>query len=256
MTRPQELLAVLRTAVSEAVSGETVIAVSYSGGLDSSVIAALASEVCDVRAYSCATEGSFDARNVERCAQEEHLTLTMIRMTPADVAHYVKRTASVLGSLGPVPIAYTLPILRVLDECSERTVLLGSGADELFGGYAKYSLLPEPEAAMAKDLSKMESELRLMGSYAETKGKRLASPFTARPVIDFASALPTDRKISKDARKIVLREAAAVLRLPSSTRPKKAAQYSSGILREMQRQAKAARLTLGEWTARISAVHR
>lgn len=250
MTDAERLVEVLRGAVAGSLSGEEVVAVSYSGGLDSSVIARLASEIAEVRAYTCAVPGSFDDRNAGACANEEGLILTLVRLEPREVKAYVKLAAGILQSMDPVEVAYTVPILRVVDVSTERATALGSGADELFAGYARYADMDEPAKAMADDIRKMRAELDRTESYARSKGKTLAAPFTAEPVIAFASTLPLERKLSGDSRKIILREAAKLLGLPSSTRPKKAAQYSSGVLKEMERQAKADGLVLREWVSR------
>ncbi len=251
MSESDELLELLRHAVAKELAGELAAAVSYSGGLDSSVIARLASGVAHVKAYSCVTKGSFDSRNVRSCADEEHLEAAVIEMTPEDVPRYVVRAATVLGSCEPVPVSYTIPVLRVIDESSERTILVGSGADELFGGYSRYGSERLPEEAMTKDLAKMKAELSKLASYAGSRGKTVSAPFVVDAVVDFASRLPLELKVSGPGRKVILRQVAGLLGLPSSARPKKAAQYSSGVLKEMERLAKAEGLDLREWTRRI-----
>jgi asparagine synthase (glutamine-hydrolysing) len=49
-------------------------------------------------------------------------------------------------------------------------------------------------------------------------------------------------------RKLVLREVAVLLGLDAHDRPKKAAQYSSGIMREMERLARKEGMSMSEWT--------
>ena len=252
VAEPDELLSLLRGAIESAIEDKSAVAVGYSGGVDSSVVARLASENHKVRAYCCATEGSFDGRNVTQCADGEHLLLKLIIMSPADLRRYVRKVSSALGTSEPIPIAYTMPLVRVIDECVERVVIVGGGADELFGGYSKYGTAKDPQGAMTKDLAKMRLEIGKLETYASSVGKALAAPFIVDPVVEFANRLPLSKKLSPAGRKLVLRECATLLGLPSCSRPKKAAQYSSGILKEMERQAKADRLDLRAWTESAS----
>jgi len=49
---------------------------------------------------------------------------------------------------------------------------------------------------------------------------------------------------------VILKDVAKLLKMQSSERPKKAAQYSTGILRLMESLAKSNRTSLREWTCK------
>lgn len=251
VTTPEGLLTVMRKAVTSAIGGERRVAVAYSGGLDSSLIARLARDSAEVSCYTCAMAGSFDSENVPGFAEEDGLDLTMVLVQPRDLGSLVARTGRLVESSDPVRIAYTIPVICVLERCEERTVLVGSGADEIFGGYAKYSTATDPKSSMRKDLAKMLEEDLVLRIVAKTLGKRLESPYVCEETLALSDSLPMALKISGNDRKVLLRKAAASLGLCSHDRPKKAAQYSSGLMKGMKGQASSSHLTLSDWVGQL-----
>jgi asparagine synthase (glutamine-hydrolysing) len=248
----EDLLNLLRRSTRKIIGEQTRVAVAYSGGVDSSVVAALAREIADVECYTCVVKSSFDALNAPRRAREERIDLRIIDLGPERLTEEIHNAAEILDTPNPVEIAYTIPLLVVLRESSERIVLSGNGADELFAGYSKYVSSQNPEAAMASDRDKMLNESSRIQKWSSEIGKRLGLPFVDDDVVSLSIATPLDHKISSSERKIILREVARQLGLPSSDRPKKAAQYSSGILRLMERIAKKDGLSTAEWTEGIA----
>ena len=118
-------------------------------------------------------------------------------------------------------------------------MMLGQLADELFGGYAKYerALVGRgPEAAasmMAADVRDCGVRGFLRDELACSRWVEPSFPFADRRVAEFGLSLPVELKISAGVRKAVLREAAVRLGVPEvvAMRQKKAAQYSSGVLK-------------------------
>jgi asparagine synthase (glutamine-hydrolysing) len=86
--------------------------------------------------------------------------------------------------------------------------------------------------------------LQVMGTEREWRlashfGKVIRHPFLHRDVVEFAQVLPISECIDQGERKKILREVAALLDLgPVVSRPKKAAQYGSGVMKEMKAEAK------------------
>ncbi len=252
MTDATQLLAVLRSSMRKLAGEEEVVAVAYSGGLDSSIVVALAKELTRTTGYTCAIPGSFDDKHVAEAAQHDGVGTKTIHLTDEELTYYVRRAASVLGTLNPGSIAYTIPILCVLDKCEEDLLLVGSGADELFGGYAKYQASTDPEAAMSSDLVKSMAEAQLLQAEAARLGKRVGFPFTDESVVMAALSVPVHDKVDISGRKLILREVGRALQLHSADRPKKAAQYSSGVLKEMERLAASARMEFHDWTTMVA----
>lgn len=247
----EALLEILRKGVKRLVGDESRIAVAYSGGIDSSIIAAIAGEFASVECYTCSVDGSFDALNAVQRGQEEGLNPHQIVLGPERLPAEVAAASHAIDDHRPVPIAYTIPILMVIEESKERLVLAGSGADELFGGYSKYLSLKDPEAAMAIDLQKMSHEVHRFRTWTAEIGKRLELPFLDESVVRFARTVPLSDKIEQSERKVILKDVAKLLGLPSDIRPKRAAQYSSGVLRLMQKTAKQSGVSPAEWTRQV-----
>jgi asparagine synthase (glutamine-hydrolysing) len=247
---PEKLLSVLRDATKRAVGNEERVAVAYSGGLDSSIVAALSIEITATKCYTCAVRGSHDADVVGALARGQGVDWEPIELRPEGVTARVKQASLALETVDPSRIAYTIPLIGVLEKASERLVLAGTGADELFGGYAKYTESEDPSAQMREDLEKMRREAAMVRM--AFSGKRLALPFEDGRVVELASGLPLDAVIGPSGNKLVLRDVARHLGLESHSRPKKAAQYSSGVLKEMRRQAKECGVQLGEWVRNVA----
>ncbi len=247
------LLRILRDAVRDYVADADRVAVAYSGGLDSALVERLAREMARTVCYTSAVPGSHDHRRAPVCAAEEGADVRMITLDGPSVRALVSEASAAIGSTDPMRVAYSIPIVSVIGSAEERVVLTGSGADELFGGYAKYLSDDDPSASMTRDTKKMQLENGLLQRYAESRGRRLAAPFALPEVVAHAGTLPAGRKLRGAERKVILREAAMSLGVLSHDSPKKAAQYSSGVLKEMRRMAKAEGRDLREWTEAVAA---
>ena len=115
-------------------------------------------------------------------------------------------------------------------------ILLGQLADELFGGYMKYSLrAQESEASavqmMERDVAASAERAFVRDELACARFAEVRFPFADKRLADFALAIPLSYKIRGTERKVVLRAAASMLGLPEELvrAPKKAAQYSTGL---------------------------
>jgi len=226
-------------AVKARVKGMSKVAVAFSGGLDSSIIASCAKRRCKVVACSVHSAGSRDSTAARGAAE-----LLGVELLQQEVdASAVERELSQLElpfAASPMDRAlwciYSLASRAAADAGAE-AILLGQLADELFGGYAKYQrALAEGGPQLAASL--MEADVLGCGMRGFVRDEAACCrwleprfPFADARVLDFGKGLPVDFRVRRGERKAVLRLAARFLEVPHelSRAPKKAAQYSSGI---------------------------
>jgi asparagine synthase (glutamine-hydrolysing) len=228
-------------AVRRRVRGRKMVAVAFSGGLDSSVVAICASKHSQVVACSASARGSVDATIARETADALNLEYASATLDRTGVKEELKKMEL---PFNPTDMDRALwcvysKVSQVAREAGAELVMLGQLADELFGGYAKYerALVGRgPEAAasmMAADVRDCGVRGFLRDELACSRWVEPSFPFADRRVAEFGLSLPVELKISAGVRKAVLREAAVRLGVPEvvAMRQKKAAQYSSGVLK-------------------------
>ncbi len=247
MPQVATLLRSIEQSVIDAVADQSAVAVAYSGGLDSSLLAVLARRTVEVTCYTACAPESYDAKGAPASAAADGLTLETIELTDDDIRRVAAQAASVFGSSDTVRIGYTVPLLSVIHASRERTILVGNLADELFAGYAKYTSADDLAALMRVDLEKALREIEGLVHYAKCEHKAVVAPFASERVVEQAVSTPPSLMIGPQGRKLTLRDVAREIGLSAPDRPKKAAQYSSGVSKARERMAKADGLTLHAW---------
>ena len=226
-------------AVAEAVGGESKVAVAFSGGLDSSIVARCAGTHARVVACTAFVRGAGDGARSRTGAEALGLELVTTELTQ-EFAEGALQGLSLPFSLSLMDRSlwclYTA-VAKSARESGARVLLLGQLADELFGGYAKYveGLREKGEEAARR---MMDADFREYASRGKVRDTGACShwveprlPFEARELVELASSIPTSYMIHDGVRKAVLRRAAVMLGVPEeqATAAKKAAQYSSGV---------------------------
>jgi len=240
MAGAEDMLKVLERAVGEECD-EAEVGVLFSGGLDSTVLARLASARCQVLLYTIGVPESHDLKVAEETASDLDMPWEGILLDRKDILSALPRISDIIGTDNPLVLSFEMPLYIVSAKAKERLLISGQGADELFGGYARYARMSEAELALSMDHDLkglltvgMERERRL----AEHFGKVIRHPYLHRVVVEMAQHLPMSERIHEGERKKVLRDVATLLQLgPVAARPKKAAQYGSGVMREMKSEA-------------------
>ena len=242
-----ELASLIEESVSSRVHGRGRVAVSFSGGLDSSILAMVAAKHADVVLCSAYASGSRDEGQSGRAAD-----LLGLRLETALLDE--KTLAKMSGEADLPPGEATVMdkalwcIYSTTSELAKRsearTILLGQLADELFGGYMKYAVKAREEGAaaaermMAGDVRACADRGFLRDEAACSASCEVRFPYADGRIASFAAGLPLDYKIRDGERKAVLRAAALELGLPEelASAPKKAAQFSSGASKLLKRQ--------------------
>jgi len=176
----------LQTAVQRRMMADVPVGAFLSGGLDSSTVVGLMSELReDIRTFSVAftddaNDESEEARYVADHFGTDHHEVT-VDLDHADVfgdavRHYGE----------PLPDPAVLPTMVLAEHAREhvKVVQTGSGADELFAGYWMHRSIPR-HRRLAGWLP--DATYRLLGHVADH------TPESYRPYLRYAASLGSDR---------------------------------------------------------------
>jgi len=243
----------LYNSVSQLCTNE--IAIMFSGGLDSSALAFIANKICDVELFSIGLPESKDIKWVRRAGELLGLNVEVKTVRQSELDYYLIRTIEAIEDVDPLKILIGVPIFIVSEFIHDNgysIAMAGQGADELFGGYAKYLKMPpdELERALFDDvynISIVNLERDDHISMANSIDLRL--PYLHDDVIKFALRLPTRFKIYNGIRKYILRKTAEKMGVPKEIvyAEKKAIQYSTGISKYFEKKAKKLGMDLREY---------
>lgn len=249
----------LEAAVGRLVKGRR-IAVAFSGGLDSGLVAAIASRYAiSVKLYTAGFEGAYDVRAAREVSDRLGLEWEHILLEEEALTDSLKEAVRITGTADPLTLAFEIPLFHVMSACSEEHVATGQGADELFAGFAKYLGLSAAELTSAReeDMRRLSTstsvhERGLAGYFR----KELINPFMERDLIETVDGLGIGAVMpaGPGGRKALLKEVAVVQGVPFlADAEKKAAQYGSGAMAALKRICKAEGIGYRELIARICA---
>lgn len=241
----EDLMSSLSSSVAHSIKEADEIGILFSGGLDSSLIALLAkkAEEAKITLYTVGTPGSHDMSNGQRAAQLMGLKWIKIEIPPEQITKVIPKLAKIIGSHHPVKISFELPMFFAMANIKEELIISGQGADELFGGYARYLKMEKEElmAALKRDIDLLITKnIEMEFALAQHFNKILKLPYLQEDVVRIANEIPIDYKVKNGERKIILKKVALKLGLPEKivNQDKKAAQYSSGVIKELRKAAK------------------
>jgi len=212
--------------------------VALSGGVDSALVAALARRECVV----VGVEGSHDLKRAKAVATVLDLSLNTAIIDPRRIEEALVEVLAVIPRANPVDasIAATLYFVAewARDHGYER-ILAGQGADELFGGYARYLETETLGMDLERDFQGLAVQAARDQAVADLFGAYFSLPYLDVRVVRAAMAIPPEEKVKEGVRKRPLREVAAMY-MPNDVAhyEKKAMQYGSGVMREMKRLAR------------------
>lgn len=211
--------------------------VAFSGGVDSALVAHLAGREC----VAVGLPGSHDLKRARLAAHELELILHEVHIDPAEIEEALAAVLPAIPDKDPVnaSIAATLYfVCRWAGENDVKRILAGQGADELFGGYSRYLHTQTLAEDMEKDFQRLPRQLARDQAVAGLFGAYFSLPYMDGRVVAAARAIPARMRIVDGIRKRPLR-AVAARHLPAAIAwyEKKAMQYGSGVMKEMDRLA-------------------
>jgi asparagine synthase (glutamine-hydrolysing) len=212
-------------------------AVALSGGVDSALVAALAR----LPAVVVGLEGSHDRRRALALAEKLGIPCDAVSVTEREVEGALQEVVALLGNPNPVDASIAATevfVARWAEEQGIHRVLTGQGADELFGGYARYLETDDLADALERDVADLPRQVARDGAVAAHYGTAFSPPYLDLRVVAAARAIPPGEKVGDGVRKAPLRKVAERHIPPEFARAeKKAMQYGSGIWKTIQRLA-------------------
>ncbi|MFI8326245.1 asparagine synthase (glutamine-hydrolyzing) [Streptomyces sp. NPDC085529] len=143
----------LRSEVGRLLVADVPVALITSGGLDSSLVTALAAEYGPVHTFNIAYRGAwpFDERHFAReVAERAGATHHQVEIDPAGFPELLEDTVWHLGQPNADPIALsTFALFRAVRDAGFTVALTGDAADEVFGGYERMRVAAERATAGA-----------------------------------------------------------------------------------------------------------
>ena len=233
MAKYEELGRAIEESVRKASMGKEV-AVAFSGGMDSGLVAALAKKYArSVTCYTCGTDDSFDVQAGRELAEKLELPWVHCRIGEDTIEGDIRELIQATKVSDPFTISYELQLFTVCRKAHEPVILSGQGSDEYFGGCAR-TVDDDDEAYQAvmdwgvERLMKVSVPCEL--AIASHFRKKLFYPYLDGEVVRQVGLVDPDeiRPRSLEDRKMVLKTVASDLGFPLlAHRTKKASQYGS-----------------------------
>ena len=249
-------IALLRKALEDAVHRQLMSDVPYgvllSGGLDSSIISAVAKKYAAKRIESGDTQeawwpqlhsfavglvGSPDLAAAKKVAEHIGTIHHEIHFTVQEGLDAVRDVIYHLETYDVTTVRASTPMFllaRVIKSMGVKMVLSGEGSDELFGGYLYFHKAPDAKALHDETVRKL-SKLHLYDCLRANKalcawGVEGRVPFLDKEFMDVAMRINPKDKMSGDERmeKWVLRKAFEDY-LPESVAWRQKEQFSDGV---------------------------
>lgn len=232
-----ELAELLKNSILQTL--EDKVAVAFSGGVDSSLIATVAKKAANVELFTAGMPGAQDVEYAEKVAAELKLPLVKCMLEENEVVADYKECYR-LSPNDFLKVELLVPVYRLAREAKAHghsVLLFGSGSEELFVGYERYYAYEKTgqdlDAYLKEEFKELQRrEIAWIGKVCRHFGIEARFPFYNQKLANYVFTIPLELRMEDyELKKGVLREAAAFLGVPDTAvkRKKKALQYGSGI---------------------------
>ncbi|EKF85052.1 asparagine synthase (glutamine-hydrolyzing) [Methanobacterium formicicum] len=234
----------IRESVKKRTRGLDKVGILFSGGVDSTLLAVLCADLgIETELYAVGSEGSPDRVFASKVAEYIGLPLHIRMVDEGVVREYIPRVLSAIEEWNVMKLGVGMTAYLAAEMAhhhGQRVILSGQGADELFAGYHRYlSFYQQKGEEAQEDLQNDVANLYHVNLERDDKVTMASSvelrvPYLDLQIINMAMNIPMYYKINgpdDKLRKCILREVANQMGVPFEIvkRPKKAAQYGSGI---------------------------
>ncbi|MGC9516105.1 MAG: asparagine synthase (glutamine-hydrolyzing) [Methanomicrobiales archaeon] len=231
-------------AVKKRIRDLDNVGIIFSGGVDSTILAKIVKDLgVEPTLYSVGHQDSVDLKFSKKSASILELPLKYHTIDVEEVKKYLIPVLEAIEDFNVMKLGVGMPAYiasKMAHEDGFKVMLSGQGADELFGGYHRYLEYYAQKGEAAQEdlihdvLNLYHVNLQRDDAVCMANSVELRVPYLDKDIINMAMNIPMKYKIKNEndnLRKWVLREVAAEIGVPPVIvkRPKKAAQYGSGI---------------------------
>ncbi len=233
-------------AVKDRIKDNEPVGIFFSGGLDSSLIAAICKK--NKIKFTCYTVGfqdgnmevPEDVKHAKEVAKHIKLDDEEFKVKIFDlkeIEEILKKTAMILKdvpnkdninqivNLGVAAVEIAAHSISK----KEKYFFSGIGSEEIYAGYDRHKNNPTNQECFNGLLKMYERDLLRDSAVAKKLGFSFLTPFLDKELIKYSLSIPIDYKIKEKGSKMILRKAALPYLKNFSERPKKAAQYGSSF---------------------------
>ncbi len=254
------------SAVEKRVENIVNIGLIFSGGVDSTILAVILKDIAEkrekdenlkplhIKLYAVGLENSQDISFSKRIAEDLGLELKTVIIDEEIIRNSVEDVLTAIEDANIMKLGVGMTIYlatKAIHEDGIKVALSGQGADELFGGYNRYLKHFEDntlfdayfnlDEEIYHDIANLyHVNLERDDAVSMANGVELRVPFLDKEVINLALDIPGKFKIKNNEdllRKHIIRDLALDIGVPEyiALRPKKAAQYGSGINKKLKK---------------------
>ena len=206
----------LESAVEKRLMSERPVSFFLSGGLDSSLIAAIGAKYLKkIETFSIGIGDSPDLKAAKEVSTFINSKHTEVRFTTSEAKAVLTDVIYALETYDCTTIRASVPMYILSKHVSTKTgnkvILSGEGADELFGGYLYFHNAPTNQEFQDETLRLLDNvhahDVLRADRCTASHGLELRVPFFDRALVQYVKSIHPKHKFSKNIEKNILRKA-------------------------------------------------
>ncbi|MFW6110425.1 MAG: asparagine synthase-related protein [Thermoproteota archaeon] len=198
----EEVASELRHLLEQAIQKNPVDSILFSGGVDTSIVAAVAADYFPMKAFTCAFQGAPapDIKYAKTMANKLNLRHYIHYFTEEELHEILPEVIKLLKTFDPMEVRNSIPAMVGLTFAKDNgatSIMTGDAADELFAGY--HLFLKMDREKIIEELKKMWNVMTFSSiSLGESLGLTVKAPFLDPDFKSFAMNLDPKYKVHKE----------------------------------------------------------